>query len=739
MKRELRANLFHKTCDDYDIENAFPCILRGVLEMFKIDPTCYARLVQLSSDREDVYKEIMRQNVGWDRDKAKRRCLAILFKDPEEKWTLKSEFEKKFQDEMKEVADMVLEKEADDWVARSQKKHAGAGLAVFLQTQCAIALDIFVKKHKDKARSLIMDGCLVEKNAITEQQLTTINTRIQEDPKFKYVKFVKKDFKVIDTKELPVKFIRNEFNNNANHQLALEWSDIAPDRDLDFETVKDWSKYKTLLVDRLNTKFAMASQGSGFQKTVVLIKGPSNINPDTGNAYFPGYSYTSKDVANARQFYENETVTVSIKELRSVKKQNAFHYGVATFKLFDLWYHGRRISFENMDYNPRPLGEKGAVLDTTFNRFHGFRITRKEAKMAHENGDEPNLIKEFIMHLCNDDKVIYDYVFAMLAFVLQVPWMVPGILLVIQGEKGIGKTLLYSILEHILGDVNCTSISDIEQLVGRFNDKRKDKKLVCLEEIGSSVYDPKNWSKIKDMITSGKGSFDAKHKAIEDSPSFTFFMQLTNDEYCVRVDPQGVRRIFLINANNYWSKQQCQRHGRMAEREAYFSELIANVFEDRDGCLSSFAHFLYEYPLKKVSDRVVRLEHYNVPCKALHEQAMRSLTIPGQMVLSWIQGEPVWVESIHLDPFYHYISDNAKLWVPRNYVYGEYVRRCNELRRKARTQQNFWFDMKTFVCLGDNTNKTIDKKEERGLYIPCKNEMIQKFRETYPGFDVDQI
>ena len=183
------------------------------------------------------------------------------------------------------------------------------------------------------------------------------------------------------------------------------------------------------------------------------------------------------------------------------------------------------------------------------------------------------------MDLCNDDKVIYEYVFAMLAFVLQVPWMVPGILLVIQGEKGIGKTLLYSILEHILGDVNCTSISEIEELVGRFNDKRKDKKLVCLEEIGSSVYDPKNWNKIKDMITSGKGSFDAKHKAIEDSPSFTFFMQLTNDEYCVRVDPQGVRRIFLINANNYWSKMQCERHGRMAEREAYFRELTTKVFE----------------------------------------------------------------------------------------------------------------------------------------------------------------
>ena len=347
------------------------------------------------------------------------------------------------------------------------------------------------------------------------------------------------------------------------------------------------------------------------------------------------------------------------------------------------------------------------------------------------------------MNMCNNDESVYEYVFAMLAFVLQVPWVIPGILLVIQSEKGIGKSLLYRILGLILGEINCTCISEIEQLVGRFNDKRKDKKLVCLEEIGSSVYDPRNWNKIKDMITNVKGSFDSKHKAIEDTPSFPFFLQLTNDDFCVRVDPKGVRRVYLVKANNYWSYKQCNIHGRIEERKNYFSNLAQKVFSDVDGCLSAFAHFLYEYPLKKDGDRFVRLEHYNVPCKALHEQAMRSLSVPGQMVLSWIQGASVWDEPCHLDDGkvvyeYHYVQDYTKLWVPRQHLFQRYVKCCSEQRKKVLSPQNFWFELKRYLNVNSIGNKTIDGKEERGVYFPVKREMLQKFKEIYPGVEIGQ-
>ena len=54
-------------------------------------------------------------------------------------------------------------------------------------------------------------------------------------------------------------------------------------------------------------------------------------------------------------------------------------------------------------------------------------------------------------------------------------------------------------------------------LVGQFNDKRKNKKLVVLEEVGNTVYEPKHAGKMKDMITNPTQGFNGKHKAIEDS------------------------------------------------------------------------------------------------------------------------------------------------------------------------------------------------------------------------------
>jgi hypothetical protein len=79
-------------------------------------------------------------------------------------------------------------------------------------------------------------------------------------------------------------------------------------------------------------------------------------------------------------------------------------------------------------------------------------------------------------------------------------------------------------------------------LVGQFNDKRKNKKLVVLEEVGNTVYEPKHAGKMKDMITNPTQGFNGKHKAIENSHCPFFFMQFTNDRHYLRVDHTGTRR-----------------------------------------------------------------------------------------------------------------------------------------------------------------------------------------------------
>ena len=189
------------------------------------------------------------------------------------------------------------------------------------------------------------------------------------------------------------------------------------------------------------------------------------------------------------------------------------------------------------------------------------------------------MIVDFIKELCNHNADDYNFVFAWFATIIQNPAEIPGVMLVLQGGKGIGKSLLYEILKLVLGDINCTSIADIDHLVGQFNSKRKDKKLVVLEEIGSSVYDPKNYGKIKDMITGATQGFNGKYAQIQDSPAPSGFMQLTNDTNSVRVDTiQGTRRVWLVSCNDYWSKQECMVHGRMKEREDKFHEFTRQVF-----------------------------------------------------------------------------------------------------------------------------------------------------------------
>jgi hypothetical protein len=360
------------------------------------------------------------------------------------------------------------------------------------------------------------------------------------------------------------------------------------------------------------------------------------------------------------------------------------------------------------------------------------------------------VIIKFIKDLCNDNPVDYNFMFLWFAFILQNPAEIPGVMLVLQGSKGIGKNLLCDLLNLILGEVNCTSIADMDHLTGTFNDKRKDVKLVVLEEIGSSVYDPKNWGKMKDMITGSLQGFNGKHVAVEDSYAPSGFIQLTNDDDSVRVDTiQGTRRVWLIQCNNYWSRQECMVHGRMKEREDKFHRFIRQVFSDENGCVSAFAHYLYELPLKKNGDRYVKLEHYGFKCPALHEQAMRSLTIPAQMVVSWIEGNPVWTEETRYSEQeeartvfkteyeYGYLDVDQATWMPRDHVYSAYCRLFKEQKRgKPVSKQVFWCDLRQYVDVGSTgPERRVNGKTMRGLFFPSRRDMLIKFKQILPDYD----
>jgi hypothetical protein len=756
MKRELRANLFHRNYLDVDIVNAFPSLLLGLVESLKFHPDEYKNLKQNVTQRKEVLEKIQNER-SCNKRKAKKNLLSIMFKNPENKFKNLSTFEKDSEREIGVIAKKLSMYKGIDWVKRSKKGHLGAALSLLLQTMCASCLKYGVSELQNqncKVDALIFDGCLVEKSDRVEAAIEKLNRSIVDVPEFKFVKFSIKAFEdIIDTsRELPVKFIRDGFNDNSTHHLPLQWNEILPQPEVEFDEYREWMEYKNALVNRLNSRFAMASQGTSFQTTVILEKITSTVDTFTKEPCFPGYRYVFKSIKDAFAFYKNKTITVTIKNLigKSDRPYGFRKNGVGTFSLLsELWNHGPRLSYSIMDYNPVPLGTKGCVNRDTFNWFYGYRISRERAEKAVAKGGKPDIIKDFVKNLLNDDKDVISFVFSWMAFLLQNPSAIPGVMLALQGPKGIGKSLLYVILKLILGEMNCTSISDVDHLLGTFNDKRKDKKLVALEEIGSSVYDPKSWGKLKDMITNSTQGFNGKHKAITDSNSPTGFIQFTNDEDFVRVDTDGVRRVYAIKCNRYWSYGECVVQGRTAEREKKFSNLVRQVSLDENGCLSAFAYFLYTYPLKMDAGRFVRLEHYNAKCPALHEQTMRSLTVPAQMVVSWVEGACVWTEITYetIDRFQktevikeHFLINDTHIWVPRERVYCEYSRLYKEQKRgKPMSEQNFWTELRKYIKLGQRSDKSIGGRRYRGVVFPSKQKILKTFMAVVPGysFNVD--
>lgn len=267
----------------------------------------------------------------------------------------------------------------------------------------------------------------------------------------------------------------------------------------------------------------------------------------------------------------------------------------------------------------------------------------------------------------------------------------------------------------------------------------RTKKVVCLEEIGSSVYDPKHYGMIKDMITNPVQSFNRKYQSQEETYNPTGFIQITNDIFCVKVSDDGVRRVYLVKVNPYWSEKQCKLSGRVDERAKKFASLYKNIYGDKNGCLTAFAHYLYTYPLRKDGNKFVKLEHYNIPCKALHEQQMMSLSIHAQMVALWLEGEHVWIErndcgGCNTPPYtestYHGLI-LSEIWVPRSSIYSTYLRR-HRGRQQPDQPTKFWMTLKRYIDYKDGGKRD----DRRGVLLPCKNEVLRKFQQTVPNFIV---
>jgi hypothetical protein len=150
-------------------------------------------------------------------------------------------------------------------------------------------------------------------------------------------------------------------------------------------------------------------------------------------------------------------------------------------------------------------------------------------------------IERLLDTVTGGDRVGRDWVFNWMAFKVQNPGLPNTTALVLQGPHGTGKSLLGTILSHIIGVGNEVRIGQGD-LEGSFNEPYVGKLLVLADEVVNRDNVTETSSKLKQMITEPTILMNGKHKTQRHIENRMTWIFTSNSTTPVRVEGSTDRR-----------------------------------------------------------------------------------------------------------------------------------------------------------------------------------------------------
>jgi hypothetical protein len=240
-----------------------------------------------------------------------------------------------------------------------------------------------------------------------------------------------------------------------------------------------------------------------------------------------------------------------------------------------------------------------------FNLFQGWKWWREEdVETKHfnrERGEDPSsalsiyktcdsvrMVVAHIHHsLCNGDFQATRVFLCILANLLHYPGSPPEKGVIIQGDEGVGKTIIFKHLQrHILGIKHAKILENPRDITGQFNEMLSG--TICLVAEEACFADPAAAPQIQALITGDHVTVNAKGHNQRQERCFLFPFFLTNRQFPLAVNATA-RRYIVLETNPEifnWSHER---------KKNYFNNLA-------DHCLSGhniyqFACFLEALPL----------------------------------------------------------------------------------------------------------------------------------------------
>ena len=253
-----------------------------------------------------------------------------------------------------------------------------------------------------------------------------------------------------------------------------------------------------------------------------------------GNVYF--YKRPAGEML-MRRFLENLSVNCDTKKT-----------------INDFWVNPCTHVYTDIAFNPLPQPA------TTLNYWVGNLISPTRGNWS--------IIGHHLLYvICAGDLAVYEYVTKYLAHMFQCPEHKPGVMLVLLGKQGTGKGLFFQILQRIWARTSLL-VSDIDQIVGRFNAALEHNYVIIMDEAMFSG-DRKSQDRMKSLITEKTCHVEQKYQPSRTITSVHRFFASSNQQHFSHVEADDRRSLFLRVSDTHLGDT------------AYFEKLVKAIDDDR--------------------------------------------------------------------------------------------------------------------------------------------------------------
>lgn len=165
---------------------------------------------------------------------------------------------------------------------------------------------------------------------------------------------------------------------------------------------------------------------------------------------------------------------------------------------------------------------------------------------------EPNkscelYLEHVLQNICCGNQNHFDYLMDWMARVVQKPATRSEVAIVLQGEKGTGKTIFADAFGKLFGR-HYMCVSDAEHLVGRFNAHLEETLLVFSDE-AFFAKNPKHQSTLKTLITGKTMPVEPKYQAVRIVDNYVHLIMASNNTHVVPAELDE-RRFFCLVVGN---------------------------------------------------------------------------------------------------------------------------------------------------------------------------------------------